>query len=382
VITEPTPLVSGDDLQALHEAAVGMLDRRCGSARVRALIDVSETFDGSLWQEIVDLGWTGLTMPAEYGGVAAGMGAVAIVLTALGAHTAPVPFLSSAVLATTAFSSGRPPAAARWLPQLGEGQAIATVALTGLSGRIGADLDVLVRREADGYRLDGIAGFVLDGTVADVVITAARDDSTGRRCLLAVARQDGVTAEPVPCVDRTRQLTHVRFDGVHVDDAALVADRDRCEQLIDQLTDIAAFGLAADASGAADRALGLAVEYAKQRIQFGRVIGSFQAIKHKLADMFVLAEAAKAAVEGAASALDNDAVQARRRAAAAGAFVRQAASRIVGDAVQTHGGIGFTWEHDCHLLLKRAKFDEVYLTDLWTQRERLLREIEARVLET
>jgi alkylation response protein AidB-like acyl-CoA dehydrogenase len=317
-------------------------------------------------------------VPGEYGGLAAGGGAATIVLTALGAHTAPVPFLSSALLATTAFGSGRPLAAARWLPQLGGGQAIGTVALTGLSGRIGAaDLDAVVRREGDGYRLDGMAGFVLDGAVADVVVTAARDDSTGGRCLVSIARQHGVTVESVPCVDRTRQLTHLRFDDVHVDNPAVVSDGDECEQLVERLTDIAALGLAADASGAADRALDLAVEYAKQRIQFGRVIGSFQAIKHKLADMFVLAEAAKAAVEGAASALDNDAGQARRRAAAAGAFARQAASRIVGDAVQTHGGIGFTWEHDCHLLLKRAKFDEVYLTDLWTQRERLLREIEA-----
>jgi alkylation response protein AidB-like acyl-CoA dehydrogenase len=164
---------------------------------------------------------------------------------------------------------------------------------------------------------------------------------------------------------------------VGVPDEAVVAAGEEATALLDGLIDIAAVALAADAVGAALRALELSVDYAKQRVQFGRVIGSFQAIKHKLADMFVLAEGAKAAVAAAADALDSEPARARRRAAAAGAFARQAASRIVGDAVQTHGGIGFTWEHDCHLLLKRAKFDEVYLTDVWSQRERLLQAIEA-----
>src|SRR5262249_54816540 len=133
-----------------------------------------------------------------------------------------------------------------------------------------------------------------------------------------------------------------------------------------------AVAIAADAVGAARRALDMAVEYAKQRVQFGRVIGSFQAIKHKLADMYVLQQAAEAAIEGAAEAMDIDPLGSRRRAATAGTFCRVAASRIVGDAIQAHGGIGFTWEHDCHLLFKRAKFDEVYLSDVWDQQDRLM----------
>jgi alkylation response protein AidB-like acyl-CoA dehydrogenase len=155
----------------------------------------------------------------------------------------------------------------------------------------------------------------------------------------------------------------------------VLADGATAVAALDRLVDVAAVALAADGLGAAQRSLDMAVEYAKQREQFGRVIGSFQAIKHKLADMFVLVEGARAAVEGAAEALDLDPLEARRRVATAGSFCRAAASRVTGDSVQVHGGIGFTWEHDCHLLLKRAKFDEIYLTDLWSQRERLIETI-------
>jgi alkylation response protein AidB-like acyl-CoA dehydrogenase len=371
-----TRTLDDDDLNALRAVAGGMLDQRASSQQVRVTVERGGAFDRDLWQAASELGWCGLLVPDEYGGAAAGMSAAVVVLQCLGAHVAPVPYLSSAVLATSALASGNPQPAERWLPRLASGEAIGTVALTGRSGRVEAEGDLTARREGNGYRLEGVAGFVLDADNADVVVAAARDLAEGHPLLVAVDRHAaGVTSEALAGVDRTRHLSHLHFNGAHVAPESVVASGRPAVHLYDRLVDVAALALAADAVGAASRALDLSVDYAKQRVQFGRIIGSFQAIKHKLADMYVLIEASKATVASAAVSFDAGEARARRRVAAAGSFCRQAASKVVGDAVQTHGGIGFTWEHDCHLLLKRAKFDEVYLTDLWSQRERLLEAI-------
>ncbi|MET0895850.1 MAG: acyl-CoA dehydrogenase family protein [Acidimicrobiia bacterium] len=363
-----------EELDALRDAARGLLDRRSDSSAVRALMaEEPPASDQGLWKEMADLGWCALLVPEADGGLEAGLVPVSIVLQQLGSHVAPGPFLSSAVLATTLLASAPEQAAAkRWLPGLAEGGTIATVAVTAPGGRVHRDtFELRATTGGSGIVLDGTAHHVLDARLADVFVVGA-NDTDGAPLLVAVPADATITIEAVPSIDRSRPLAHVTFSGVSVGDDAVLARGDAVGALIDHFIDVAAIALAADAVGASGRALDMSVEYSKERVQFGRVIGSFQAIKHKLADMFVLQQGAEAAVEGAATGLDLDPDGSRRRSAAAGTFCRSAAGRIVGDAVQTHGGIGFTWEHDCHLLWKRAKFDEVYLTDLWNQQERLI----------
>jgi alkylation response protein AidB-like acyl-CoA dehydrogenase len=374
--------IGAEERAALEDSVRGLLDRRSSSEAVRAVTEGDCRFDQELWAEMAALGWAGLLVPERFGGAEAGLSAVVPVMRQLGAHTTPSPYLSSGVLAAAALASGSESTAHQWLAGIASGDAIGAVGLTGPAGRVGAGgFDVVATPDAGSYRLLGTAAFVLDGDAADVVIVGATHAETGSPVLLAAARTlEGISSLPLHVIDRTRQLSHLRFDETPVDSAATVAEGGDAVAVLDSLVDVAAIAIAADAIGAARRALDMSVAYAKERVQFDRPIGSFQAIKHKLADMFVLVEASEAAVAGAARAFDVDPRGARRRAATAGSFCRQAASRVVGDAVQTHGGIGFTWEHDCHLLLKRAKFDELYLTDVWSQRERLVDSVAAAVL--
>jgi alkylation response protein AidB-like acyl-CoA dehydrogenase len=293
------------------------------------------------------------------------------VLEGLGHHTTPGPFLSSAVLAVTALAAA-PSTSLRkhWLPGIASGEIVGAIALAGSGGRIHPDLLPGVLRISGGRaHLDGAAPLVLDGASADVLILGARSDDGP--ALVAVPA--GVArSEPRPSIDRTRSLADLHFEHVAVEADSVIAVGADAETLIDRIVDVGAVALAADAMGAAHRAFDMSLEYSKQREQFGRPIGSFQAIKHKLADMYVHAIGADAAVEAGAKSIDRGDSSARRRAAVAGLFARKAAANIAGDAVQIHGGIGFTWEHDCHLLLKRTKLDLLLLSDTWTQGERLV----------
>jgi alkylation response protein AidB-like acyl-CoA dehydrogenase len=362
-----------EERAALSDTVVGLLDRRSDSRSVRQFTE-GGGFDGELWKEMAGLGWTSLLVPGEFEGAGAGLWAAVIVLEGLGYHTTPGPFLSSAVLTVTALAAAPSTALRkRWLPGIASGKVIGAVALAGTSGRSHVDLLPLTwRGDSGGGHLNGVAPFVLDGAAADVLIVGAR--SSDGPVLLAVPAA-GVRAERRPSIDRTRSLADLSFEDVHVDGDSVIAVGEAAADLLDRIVDIGAIALAADAMGAAHRAFDLALDYAKQREQFGRPIGSFQAIKHKLADMYVLATGADAAIKSAAESIDRGDAAARRRAAVAGLYGRRSAAFITGEALQVHGGIGFTWEHDCHLLLKRTKLDLLLLSDTWTQGERLVESI-------
>jgi alkylation response protein AidB-like acyl-CoA dehydrogenase len=367
-------VIEPEDRDALQESVRGLLDRHASSARVREVLEGERKFDRSLWEEMCNLGWAALLVPERFGGAEAGMSAAVLVLQGLGARFVPSPYLSSAVLATVALTRANGPAPSEWLPRLASGEAFGTVALSASGGRAHPGLYGVTAQKVDaGHRLAGKAWFVLDPDADVVIVAAAGPDGT---MLVAVPDgSPGLSREPIPNIDRTRELAHLVFEGVPVTDDSVLATGVEADDILEAIIDAAAIALGADGIGSASAALTMAVEYAKQRVQFGRLIGSFQAIKHKLADDYVLVEASKATIQGAALTYDLGGSDVRRRAAAAGSFVRQSASRVVGDSMQVHGGIGFTWEHDCHLLMKRAKFDEFFLTDLWSQRDRLLGEI-------
>jgi alkylation response protein AidB-like acyl-CoA dehydrogenase len=360
--------LTADELDELRASARNLFARESPASLVRALATSELGFDRELWARTVELGWAGLLVPTEHGGQGAGMVEVAVVAEELGRRVTPSPFLASAVLATTALvRGGSPEQQDRWLPALASGELLGTAALTGTRGYLAPDLlDAELETTAQGVRLTGAAGFVPDAHVADLMLVAARD--RGHRRLAIVERGSSVRIEVAPTVDHTRRLATVKFDGTVLARDAILA-RDVTESVV-------AYGVttvAADALGAAREMLDRSVEYAKQRIQFGRPIGSFQAVKHKLADMFVGTEASAVAVEGAAAALDADPTHAERAVGAAATHARDACVRVAGDAVQVHGGIGFTWEHECHLYLKRVKLDQALFGDPTAHREHLAR---------
>ncbi|GAA2313029.1 acyl-CoA dehydrogenase family protein [Streptomyces violaceusniger] len=359
-----------DDIREEFRASVRGVLRDTAPVHGPRAVWSAESVDADAFRQAADLGWLGLLVTERWGGAGAGMQEVVVVAEELGAHLAVVPFLSSAVLTCTALAIGGDAAmGARWLPGLASGQLRGAVALTGPAGRTDPELlDVRAREEGGQTVLDGKAGFVLDGADADLVLVAARRTGRPGADLYAVPRgTPGVEAAPQLCVDRTRRLCTLVLNDVRLDASARLPYTSEAWPV---LADRAAVALAADAVGAARRALDMAVEYAKQREQFGRPIGSFQAIKHKLADMYLLVRGASLAVEAAAAALDEGR-GARRLVSLAGAYAGDAAAKVTGDAIQVHGGIGYTWEHDCHRLFKRATFDEVYLGDPSAHRERV-----------
>ena len=366
-MTPPTAGPAGDDLRDEFRESVRAVLKQASASRVPQPVWAAEPTDPFVLDQMASLGWSGLLVEEEYGGAGAGMLEATVVAEELGAHLTPAPFLSSAVLAGTALSAGGSPAQrARWLPALADGRLRGAALLTGPSGRPDAGLlDVTAAADGAGVLLRGVAGLALDAAGADLLVVAAR---TGELYVVPGATP-GVEITELLGVDRTRRLATVVLRDVRMDSSARL---ERSADALAAVFDRGTVACAADGVGAARRALEMATDYAKQRHQFGRAIGSFQAIKHKLADMYLLVQGASLAVEGAARALDTG-VDARRLVAVAGSYARDAATKVTGDAIQVHGGIGYTWEHDCHRLFKRAKFDEMFLGDPSASRDRLAR---------
>jgi alkylation response protein AidB-like acyl-CoA dehydrogenase len=308
--------------------------------------------------ELAALGWLGVEVPEEHGGVGGGFGDLAILLHELGRQAAPVPFFATAVLGVGGLLEGSAEQRATWLPAIAAGEAVVTAALTGERG-LPAALDVTATPGDGAWRLDGVAAFVPDLLRADAVLVAAGGD-----LFLVRTGAAGVARTAQPTVDQTRRLGRLALDGVTVEDAQRIGDG-----AADRLVERAALALAADGVGGAERVLELTVEHLQTRSQFGRPIGSFQALKHRCADMFLRLEASRAAVGEAVAAVDRGApgpFGAIAKSYAGDAYVATAA-----DGVQLHGGIGFTWEHDLHVYLKRARLNQTLYGDSAAQRARL-----------
>ena len=295
------------------------------------------------WRQMVELGWTAIHVDEEHGGAGCGYGDLAVVLHELGRGLAATPFLASAVLAEGALAHAGDDSGLR--SRLASGEAVGTVALAGADGSYEP-----ARRTATwrGDRVDGDAGFVPDADVADVLVVAACDESGTSAVLLVDAA--AVAVEPMPTLDETRRLFRVTFDGS--DGRHLCEPGPDADALLDRVLALGVIATACDAVGVAERALDMTTAYAKERQQFGRPIGSFQAVKHHCADMAIAVEAGRAAVTAAAEALDGDPARSANAAATAAAitasYVGPAASNVCDLALRVHGGIGFTWEHDCH----------------------------------
>jgi len=334
----------------LRDAVRGLLARQQGPAPQPG--DPGPGYDRALWQRLCgEIGVAGLAIPACYGGAGAGPAETHVVMEELGRGLTPSPMLGSAVLAAQALlASGDAAACQRLLPAVADGTAIAALAWTDEAGHW--DPRTVAFGATSDHVLTGEAHYVLDGDAAGVLLAAAH--TPGGVALFEVdLRHSGVTRRAVTTMDTTRRLASVRLDeapGLLLGDHAGTAGG----QSLARARDLACIALTAEQVGAAQRALDLTVAYTKVRVQFGRAIGSFQALQHRMADLYVLVESARSLSYAAASAAAGGAPDLGLRAAAAKAYCSEALARVAGQMIQLHGAIGVTWEHDAHRYFKRA----------------------------
>jgi alkylation response protein AidB-like acyl-CoA dehydrogenase len=356
--------------EELRASVRRFLADRVPMTAVRELMDSADGGDPAVWAQAgQQLGLPGIAIPEEYGGAGFSFAEQAIVLEELGAALYGGPYLASAVLAANVLlASGDEAAKNAYLPGIASGERIATVAFTEEDGSWETDATRLTAASsADGWRLDGRKSFVLDGHTADLILVIGRTGN-GLSLFAVPADAAGLTRTALPTLDQTRKLARLDFDGVA---ATLVGGDGAAEFMLAKTLDVAAIAQAAEQLGGAQRTLDMAVEYLKVRHQFGRPIGSFQALKHRCADLLLEVESLRSAVQYAAAAVAEDSPEVPAVAALVKAYASDVYFHVAAENIQMHGGIGFTWEHDAHLYFKRAKASELFLGDATLHRERL-----------
>jgi len=365
-----------DEQEQFRSAIRRFLTDKSPTTEVRRLMGTAEGYDPAVWRQMSeDLALPGIHIPEQYGGAGFGMVELCIVSEELGRALLCAPYFSTAVLAANAIlNAGTEAQKSALLPDLAKGARLATLAVTEPDGNWDpAGIQVVATPEADGYRLDGVKSYVVDGHVADLLIVAARTPKTVGREGLALfvldAKAGGVERRFLESMDPTRKIARIDFRGAQ---ANLLGKLDDGAKPILRTLDQAAIALANEMVGGAQALLDSAVNYAKLRVQFGRTIGSFQAIKHRLADLLLDVELAKSAAYYAAqaAAIDDPEWPALASLAKAGASETYLNTAI--QCIQIHGGIGFTWDNDTHLWFKRAKSSEVLLGQPSYHRELLM----------
>jgi len=357
----------------LRRSAREFLAKECNPKVVRKLMESADGYDETLWKKMAGLGWTALGVPEQYGGVGTFLDLV-VVLEEAGRALLPGPFFSTMGLAVPALiEAGSEAQKKKVLGAIAEGSARATLAVTEPSGRWDASaINLSARQKSGGWQLDGVKTFVADAGVADFIVVAARTRGEGEEGVtLFLVEHDtkGVEVKPLETLDQTRRWYQVRFDGVEVGADAVMGAPDKAWPHLRRALEWATAALCAEMVGGVQKVLETSTEYAKTRHQFGKPIGIYQAVSHKLADMLVLSESGRSATYYAAWAVDADAPDRALASSMAKAYVSDAYRKVAGDGIQVHGGIGFTWEHDMHLYFKRAKSSEVTLGDATYHRE-------------
>jgi alkylation response protein AidB-like acyl-CoA dehydrogenase len=362
-----------EEQEMLRSSTRDFLAKECSSKVVRKLMEASDAYDEGLWTKIAGLGWTGLGIPEQYGGVGTFLDLI-VVLEEAGRALMPGPFFATMGLAVPALiEAGTEAQKKEVLGAIAQGSARATLALTEPSGRWDAGAVTLsAKPSGGGWKLDGVKLFVADAEAADYMVVAARtrgEGEDGISLFLVKGRPAGMTVTPLKTLDMTRRWSEVRFDGVKVEGDALMGPADKAWPHLKRALEWATAALCAEMIGGTQKVLETSTEYAKTRHQFGKPIGIYQAVSHKLADMLVLSESGRSATYYAAWAVEADASDRSLAASMAKAYVSDAYRKVAGDGIQVHGGIGFTWEHDMHLYFKRAKSSEVTLGDATYHRE-------------
>ncbi len=372
-----------EDQEELRSMAQAFLEEKSGSEQVRKAMESELGYDPELWREIgSELGWTSVHIPEEYGGLGLGYVELVALMEIMGGALLCAPFFSSVGLAANALLvAGSEEQKRQYLPGIAEATTRATLAYSGVSGAWDAStICVTAARSGDEYRLSGTTTFVVDGHCADLIIVAARSATSekeeGVSLFVLPSDVEGLRRRQLPTMDQTRRLAEITFDDVRLPASSLLGEEGAGWPMLSRTLDLAAVALAAEQVGGAQRCLDLSVAYASEREQFGRAIGSFQAIKHKCADMMVKVESARSAAyyAGCCVAEDNEA-ELVTTAPLAKAYCSDAYFQCAADTVQIHGGVGFTWEYDVHLYFKRAKSSEALLGDAAFHRELLAQRI-------
>ncbi len=371
-----------EEQAALQTTARDFLAANSGSEQIRRAMESEIGYEPSVWKQIsTELGWTAVAIPEAYGGLGLGAVELSALLEAMGESLLCAPFFASVCLGSNALLvAGSEEQKQEQLPRIAAGQSIATLAQTGPAGSWSADgIGTIWSRDGADYRLHGTASFVLDGHCADLLIVAARaagsrgPDGVSLFCIPTTTA--GVSARLLPTMDQTRRLAQIEFDATRAPASARMRGDDEAWPLLEEVLDRAAIGLAAELVGGAQRCLDMAVDYAKQRVQFDRPIGSFQAVKHKCANMMIQVESARSAAYYAACIAAEGGEDLATVASLAKAYCADAGFGCAADCIQIHGGVGFTWEYDPHLYFKRARASGVLFGDSAYHRERVAQRI-------
>ena len=363
-----------DEQEQLRDFVRSFLEEKSPESAVRQQMDTEEGFDPDVWAQMSEqMGLPALTIPEEYGGQGFSRIEQVVVLEEMGRSLLCAPFFSSAVMAANTLMLSTDEAAKQaHLPQIASGETRATLAFTEQNGRWDEPgITMAATMENGAWRLDGVKMYVLDGHTADLLIVAART-SGGVSLFTVDPGAAGLTRTALSTMDQTRKQAKLTFEGV---EATLIGEEGQGWPVLEGVLDLASVALAAEQVGGAQRCLDMSVEYAKVRVQFGRPIGSFQAIKHKCADMLLEVESAKSAAyyAGWCAAEMNDELP--QVASLAKSYCSEAYFHAAAENIQIHGGIGFTWEHPAHLYFKRAKSSELLFGDPTYHRELLAQRI-------
>jgi alkylation response protein AidB-like acyl-CoA dehydrogenase len=363
-----------EEQEELRRGVRRFLEEKSSEADVRRLMETPEGYDTAVWKQMAEqLGLQGLAIPEEYGGSGYTYVELVVIFEEMGRALLCAPYFSSVALAANLLlAAGDDSAKKDYLPGIADGTTLATVALAEASGRWDeAGITLEATGSGSSWTLTGEKLYVLDGHLADLILVPART-SAGVSVFAVDKGADGLTTTALSTMDQTRKQARVTFEGTP---ARLVGAEGSGWAAVSKMLDLAVVALAAEQVGGAQRVLEMAVDYAKVRVQFGRPIGSFQAIKHKCADMLLEVESAKSAAyyAGWAAAEDNDELPVV--ASLAKSYCSEAYFHATAENIQIHGGIGFTWEHPAHLYFKRAKSSELLFGDPTYHRELLAQRI-------
>lgn len=353
-----------DEQEELRRLTRKWLSEKSPSSVVRRLMETEEGYDPGMWADMAHMGWQGIAIPEEYGGAGFGYLELAILFEEMGRALLPAPFFSTIALGVAAIlEAGSEKQKHDVLSRVAAGEATMTMAFTEPNGLWNeAGVEAVATPRDTGWVLNGTKSYVLDGHVVDYLLVAARTEE-GVSLFLVDATAEGITRRRLETMDMTRKQAEISLVEVNVSDESLVGALGRGWRVIQRVLEKAVIALAAEQVGGAQKCLEVAVDYAKSRYQFGRPIGSFQAIKHKCADMLIQVESAKSAAYYAAwaASVDNDELPVV--APLAKSYCSEAYFFCASENIQIHGGIGFTWEHDAHLYFKRAKSSELLFGD-------------------
>lgn len=364
--------------EMLRATARKFLENECPSTVVRKMMDDPAGTTPELWQKLAEQGWLGLIYPEAYGGVGLGFVDLTVLMEEMGRVVLPGPYFSTVLLGgLTILEAGSEGQKKEWLTKISSGEAKVTLAWTEPNARWDAEgVTVSAKKAGGGFVLAGTKLFVPDAHTADALVIAART-TDGRRAeegvslFLVPKTARGLEVKLLPTMDQTRKLCEVTLKDVAVAAEALVGERDRGWEPLSRVIDRATVALCAEMCGGAQKVLEMTTEYAKIRVAFGKPIGGYQGVKHRLADVLVDVENAKSITYYAAWAVDERAAEAPLAVAMAKAYVSDAYRKVAAAGIQLHGGIGFTWEHDMHLYFKRAKGSEFTFGDATYHRERV-----------